>query len=329
MKEEQEDQKSNEVKNKYLSIEEFHDLIYLFEQETLEKDDVALRQGSLTDKMYIIESGRLEGKTDIKSIDTELKLVELTQGCILDHRNVHIDSELVSMTVTAKETTVVWTITKSKFDQWKAKYPKMGRQIDMHISDILKKQMRYIIDVILNKREKIKSDSATIQMSSKQLTRIITMKNVAFQCMLQYRIENKVNDMIYQRVKTKIAQLKEKGVPSDSSEPKDGKKPDAVKGLDSSKKEDKKIFQDKIKDIVNNADPDDSKQNDHLGVMYQELKDINIELAQMLNKQAKYPEIIRQILVAKNRANPPNRKKDAAGVPRIDSEPDINNIKKM
>lgn len=50
-------------------------------------------------------------------------MVKLSKGSILDHRNVHIDSELVSMSVHATESTKVWSITKSDFDKYKAKFP--------------------------------------------------------------------------------------------------------------------------------------------------------------------------------------------------------------
>lgn len=43
--------------NKFLSIEEFHVLMYMFKQETFEKGEQILSQGSLTDKMWIVETG--------------------------------------------------------------------------------------------------------------------------------------------------------------------------------------------------------------------------------------------------------------------------------
>lgn len=187
-----------------MSIEEFHDLIYRFKLEVFEKGQQVMTQNQLTDRMFIVESGKLMCTTSTTYLEN-LRLVELGAGSILDHRNVLIDQELVCMSIKAETSSNVWSITKAQLDIWKAKYPGIGRQIDIHISEILKKQKRYIIDVVQSK--------STDGMLTRSKQRLNVFKNVAFQCMLNYRVQNKVDQLIYQRVKTKIKQLKDKGIP--------------------------------------------------------------------------------------------------------------------
>lgn len=130
---------------------------------------------------------------------------------------------------------------------------------------------RFMIDVVLTQTypkdidtiQKITKDKDNniIVKTTRAHQRLLRMKNVAFQMMLEYKVNNKINELVYHRVKTKIRQLKEKGITLEGGK---------VVTLDKNKKEHKNILKDKITNIVENAkELDDSKQNDHLGTMHQ------------------------------------------------------------
>lgn len=121
-----EKENSSKEMNKYLSIEEFHHLMYLLEPVFYDSGDIVIEQGTLTDKMIVVASGKLHCTTKTTYLNN-LGMVTLSSGAILDSLNVHINKDLSYLTVKAIEQSMVYELTKEKFEEFKAKHPVMNR----------------------------------------------------------------------------------------------------------------------------------------------------------------------------------------------------------
>lgn len=68
----------------------FHQLIYSFTKKVIEKGDIVLKKGQATDKLILVELGRLEMICQVDDIKN-FKIMDIGRGCFINYTNIFLD----------------------------------------------------------------------------------------------------------------------------------------------------------------------------------------------------------------------------------------------
>lgn len=96
-------------------------MLFRFDCITYEPGEIVYREYDLVDKLAVVYSGSLIYETKLENL-SNFEVIELKKGCIINCKNIFIDSEVVSMDIMCKERAVVYEIHKHDLEYVLSKF---------------------------------------------------------------------------------------------------------------------------------------------------------------------------------------------------------------